>query len=194
MAGTLRTANPISLYEIIVAKTNSDATSYEDPIQLDLDQMFTVTPVHDTDTQRDSGGVRNLLSVFTHAEVTIQAGGIPFLAMVMMMGSNTSTSGNIVSISKPTGLNNPYFGAVGVAPMEDGGYLGVGVMKIQLTADPVYTLDGNTNAFLQSEVSALAGKRPSDNLVFVSKLYDDLAAWQADKPADGAAMLAYMSA
>lgn len=191
---TLANINPYSLYEVLIAKTVPDATSYEDPVQLAKDQMFTVTPVHDTDQQRDSGSVGSTLSVQTHGEVTIQAGGVPFLAGVVMMGSNTSTSGNRVTISKPAGINNPYFGAIGVAPTEDGKYVIIGLIKVQLQADPVFNFDGTTNAWITNELSALATTRSSDNLWQVIHVYDSLADWQADKPVDGAGFLALMTA
>ena len=185
--------NPYSLQGILVAKTVAAATSYEDPIDLPKDQMFTVTPVHDTDQQRDSGSVTSLLSVPTHAEGTISVGGLPFTALAMMMGASTSTSGAVVQINPKSSENRPYFGAIGTARTEDGRVLAVGLYKCQLQADPVYSLDGNTNAWLQNELSFLAAAKATVNQFMRAKIYDADSDWETAKPTDGAGFLAFFA-
>lgn len=185
--------NPYSLYEVIVSKTNSDASSYEDPIALYKDQLMTVTPIHDTDQQRDSGAITSTLSVQTHGELTLQAGGVPFDAAIMMMGANSSTSGAVVTIDPETGITRPYWGAIGVAPTEDDRYLAVGLYKCQLQADPVINFDGTTNAWITNEMSALALAKASVRRFQRFKIYDTLSDWIEDKPADGTEVLAWFS-
>jgi len=185
--------NPYSLYEVVVAGTNAEATSYEDVIALYKDQMFTVTPIHDTDQQRDSGKVTSSLSIPTHGEVTIQSGGIPFEAAIMMMGASSSTSGAVVTIDPEAGVNRPYFGAIGVAPTEDGRYVAGGVHKVQLQADPVINFDGTTNAWITQEMSGLALVKKSVGRFQRFKIYDTLADWEADKPSDGTEFLAWFA-
>lgn len=185
--------NPYSLHQIMIAKTNADASSYEDPIDLAKDQMFTVTPVHDTDQQRDSGAVTSSLSVATHGEVTIQAGGMPFDAIIAMIGASTVTSGAEVTIDSKTGENRPYFGAIGVAPAEDGRYIAIGLHKVQLQSDPVTNADGTTNAWMVQEMSGLALAKASVSQFSRWRIYDALTDWNADKPTDGASFLAFFA-
>ena len=185
--------NPYSLYEIVVAKTVSDASSYETPIDLPKDQIMTVTPVHDTDQQRDSGAITSTLSVPTHGELSLSVGGIPFEALIMMTGGSSSTSGNIVTIEEETGITRPYWGAIGVAPTEDGRYLACGLYKCQLQNDPVVNFDGTTNAWMVQEFDALALAKASVRRFRRFKIYAALADWTADKPADGTEFLAWFA-
>jgi len=185
--------NPYSLYEVIVAKTVAAADSYEDPIQLAKDQIFTVNSVHDTDQQRDSGAVTSSLSIPTHAEVTIQAGGIPFEAGVMMMGATSSTSNSIVTIDREAGVNRPYFGAIGIAQTEDGRILACGLYKVQLQNDSEINLDGTGNAWMTNEMSALATVPPGSKKFDRFKIYPTLASWESAKPSDGTEFLAWFA-
>lgn len=185
--------NPYSLYEVIVAKTVAAADSYEDPIQLAKDQIFTVQSIHDTDQQRDSGAVGSSLSIPTHGEVTIQAGGVPFEAGVMMMGASASTSNSIVTIDPEAGVNRPYFGAIGIALTEDARILACGLYKVQLQNDPQVNFDGTTNAWITNEMSALATVKPGTVRYNRFKIYPTLASWQSAKPSDGTEFLAWFA-
>lgn len=185
--------NPYSLNTIIVAKTVAAATSYEDPVTLAKDQMFTVTPVLDTDLQRDSGKVTSSLAIETHGELEVQAGGIPFAALVAILGATSTTSGAEVEVEIPAGVNRPYFGAIGVAPCEDGRYLAVGLYKCQITDGPAVNFDGTTNAWITSEMSGVALVKESVGEWRKFKIYDTLADWTTDMPSDGAEFLAWFA-
>lgn len=186
--------NPYSLWEIMVASTNADASAYGDPVELAKDQMLTITPVHDTDQQRDSGQVTSLLSVGTHAELAIQAGGIPLEAFVAMAGYGSSTSGTVVTLTpRGAGSNMPYFGVIGVAPTEDDRFLVVGLYKVQLQAVPEINLDGTGNAWVTSEMSALAAAKASVKQYMKPKIFDTLTDWETAKPSDGTEFLAFFS-
>lgn len=185
--------NPYSLWEILIGSSNADADSYGDPVSLAKDQMFTVTPVHDTDQQRDSGQVTSSLSIATHADLTIQAGGIPMEAGVLLLGASSSTSDDIITISRKTATNRPYFYAFGIAPTEDDRILVVGLHKCQIQGDPEINFDGTTNAWITSEMSALALAKPSVQEFDHWKVYPDLETWESAKPTDGTEALAWFT-
>lgn len=185
--------NPYSLWEVIVAATNADASVYQTPIGLMKDQIFDVTPVHDTDLQRDSGRVTSPLSVATHATLSIQAGGMPFQALVMMTAMNTKTSEKTVSIRRKAGKNRPLWGAIGVAPTEDDRIIAFGLYKCQLTADPQYTLDGNSNAWLTTTMAGVAVCKESVNEFDHIKIFDTLEDWEAVKPETGSDFLNFFN-
>jgi hypothetical protein len=185
--------NPYSLTEILIAKTVAAATSYQTPVDLSKDQMFTVTPVLDTDLQRDSGKVTSSLAIETHAELEINAGGIPFEALVPMLGATSSTSGAEVTVEIPAGSNRPYFGAIGVAPTDDGRYVACGLYKCQITGGPAVNFDGITNAWITSEMSGICMVKESVGEWRKFKIYDTLSDWKSAKPTDGAEFLAWFS-
>jgi hypothetical protein len=185
--------NPYSLWEILIASTDAEATAYGTPVTLFKDQMFTVTPVHDTDQQRDSGQVTSSLSIATHADLTIQAGGIPMEAGITMLGAASSTSDDIITIRRYTATNRPYFGALGVAPTEDDRILVVGLYKAQIQGDPEINFDGTTNAWITSEMSAIALAKASVMAFDKWKVYPDLETWETDKPTDGTDFLAWFA-
>lgn len=185
--------NPYSLWEILVAGTNADASVYNDPVELYKDQIFTVTPVHDTDEQRDSGAVSSFLSVPTHGELTVQSGGIPFAALVEMVGMSTSTSGAVVTLDYEAGTDLPYFGAIGVAPTEDNRFLAIGLYKAKLSAVPSINFDGTTNSWNVSEGSGVALAKASVRKFHRMKIYDTLTDWETAKPTTGAEFLSFFS-
>lgn len=185
--------NPYSLYEVIIAGTNSDATAYEDPVALYKDQMFTVTDVVDDDEQRDSGKITSSLSISVRGDITLQSGGIPFEAYIVMTGASSSTSGAEVTVDPPAGENKPYWGAIGIAPTEDGRYLAMGTYKNQLAEDPEVNFDGTTNQWITSEMSGKALVKESVGQYKRFKIYDTLADWTAAKPTDGTEFLAWFA-
>lgn len=186
--------NPYSLWEILVADTNASASSYGTPVQLAKDQMLTVTPVHDTDDQRDSGQVTSFLSVGTHAEGSLQAGGMPIEALVAMAGFSSATSGaQVVITPRQTGKNMPYFGLIGVAPTEDDRFIAIGLYKAQLQAVPEWSLDGTANAWMTTEMSLKIAAHDTAKQYMKPVIFDSYEDWETAKPTDGTEFLAFFS-
>ena len=189
--------NPYSLIEIILTGYTRSTNSYSDTIvSLDADQVFDVDPQHDTDDQRDSGGISAVLSVKTHSVVKVGYGGLSFNALATMIGATVAESGSGATLvrtltKRATGTILPYFGAIGVSPSEDGSVLVCGLRAIMLDKEPQVTFDGKTNKFLMNEGQ---GKAVSiGGMVDHWKAYATQALWDAAKPTDGATFLAWFS-
>jgi hypothetical protein len=186
--------NPVNLAEIVIASTVADASSYGVPIDMYKDQICEVNGVSDTDLQRDSGATTSSLSVVTHGAGKIQAGGIPLNAIIIMAGMNSATSSSIITFTpRQTGKNKPYFGLIGVGETEDDRILAMGLYKCQLTNEPSYTFDGNKNAWMTSEMEFTALTKASVRQYYVLRTYENMAAWETNKPTDGAEMLSWFS-
>ncbi len=188
---------PYSLVEILIAAYTRSTDEYGTPLSLEADQIFEVDPQADTDQMRDSGGVARFLSVKTHATTRIQGGGMSFAALGVMIGAvetdNSSSTPNLVrTLSKRNaGLILPYFGAIGVAPSDDGSLLVCGLRAVMLDKEPKFTFDGTSNKF---NVAEMAGNAASiGGVVDHWKSYETLALWTANKPASGAEFLAWFS-
>lgn len=182
---------PYSLLGVLVASTNSSASSYGDPVDLDFDHMFTVASEHDTDMLRDSGAVVRGLSVVTHGTLEINAGGLPFDALIVTLGASANTSGARKRRQRKTGINRPYFGAIGFAYADDDQVVVIGLPKCQVQNDPEVSFDGTTNAFITSKMTGAAFVVGEGFDVWDT--YATFADWEAAKPTDGAEFLAFFA-
>jgi hypothetical protein len=187
---------PYSLKEILVASYNITTAVYQDPVSVDGDQKFVLTPVSDTAEMRDSGAVSRVLAVKTHANVTLGMGGVDFSMIAALTGGSNASSGSTPNqIRKLTpqaaGTRSPYFGALAAALTDDGGVFAVGVRAIVLDDEPEITFDGTSNNFIVSETSGKA--IAVSNQIYLPKSYETVALWESSKPTDAAEFLAWFS-
>ncbi len=178
-----------TLNQVLIALHTRSTDTYGTPYDLDADQIFEVDPQADTDTMRDSGQVTRKLAVFTHANISITAGGVDFLALNILT-NGTAGQSYFKPVAGGAGLN--YFGAIGVASSDEGKILVVGLRSCKLDTIPMIKFDGQTNKFNVSDMkgSALA----IDQRVFIGQVYDNLAAWNSAKPTDGATFKTWLTA
>lgn len=153
--------NSYTLVDVIVAAYNKTANTYGTPAALAQGQIVEVEPQADNDQLRGYGVITALLSVITSAKIKVGAGGVDSNVMAILGGITNATSGsgsNQVRVQKwnAGGSGLPYFGMIGVAATDDGGYKIIGLQCCKLDAFPKYTLDGKENKFNLSETDGMA--------------------------------------
>lgn len=147
-----------TLTDCLVARYDIVANTYSAPQYLYSGQSVEVEPEADNDELRGYGVKTALLSVIVGGKITVGAGGIDFNALQEMSGSSNATSGSAPSQFRHTtfsagGSGLPYFGLVGLAATDDGGYLMIGLPCCKLSTFPKITADGKENKFNMSETS-----------------------------------------
>lgn len=156
-----------TLTDLIVAYYDKINDLYGTPSAMAVGQQLVVDPQSDTDELRSFGVIGELLSVPTHAKLTLDAGGVDFSAFAAITGDNTVTSGSSPNQRRTQdraagGQGLPYFGVIGVGATTGGGVAIVGLRCCMLDKKPKYVLDGKANKFNMSSAEGkaipLAGK------------------------------------
>lgn len=183
-----------TLTDLLVARYDFTAGTYGTPVALADGQMMAVEPEADTDQLRGYGQKTRVLSVPVGAKITLGQGGVDIAALVVIAGVSTQTSGttpNRVRTVDMTagGSGLPYFGVIGVAATDDGGYAVIGLQAVKLDAFPKFTISGTENKFNLSETTGYAV--PVSSKLQRIKFFESAAGWTA--PASGANFAAFFS-
>ena len=171
-----------TLTDCLVARYDIVANTYSNPQYLYSGQTVVVEPEADNDELRGYGVKTALLSVITGGKISVGAGGIDFNALQEMCGSSNATSGSAPSQFRHTtfsagGGGLPYFGLIGLAATDDGGYDMIGVPCAKLDTFPKISADGKENKFNMSETS---GKFiPISGTAFYIKGFQASSGWVA---------------
>ena len=183
-----------TLTDLLVARFDFNAGTYGNPVALSNGQMAEIEVEADNDQLRGYGQKTRLLSVNVGAKVMIGQGGIDIAALVIMAGVSTQTSGTTPNRVRTVdfsagGAGLPYFGMIGVAATDDGGYAAVGLKAVKLNSFPKFTLDGKENKFNMSETEGYAV--PVSSRLHRIKFFETASDWTA--PTTGANFLAFFS-
>lgn len=161
-----------SLKALLVCRWNMVSSAFEGGVAtLDSDQMLSVEPQSDTDQLRDSGRISRALAVATHADLTLNNGGIDFSALAVLTGSSTATSSTTPNRRRRMkytagGPGLPYFGVIGEGFTDDGGLVIVGLKICKLNVFPKIELDGTENKFVISECEGIAIPDANGDLIW----------------------------
>jgi hypothetical protein len=183
-----------TLTDLLVARYDFTAGTYGTPVALADGQMLKIEHEADNDQLRGYGQKTRLLTVTVGAKITLGQGGVDMAAMVIIAGVSTATSGTapnrVRSVDFPAGgAGLPYWGVIGVAATDDGGYAVVGLQACKLNSQPVFTLDGNENKFNLSETEGYAV--PVNSKLTRIKFYETASTFTA--PTSGATFLAHFT-
>ncbi|TXH08855.1 MAG: hypothetical protein E6R03_17515 [Hyphomicrobiaceae bacterium] len=183
-----------TLTDLLVARYDFNAGTYGNPVALSNGQMAEIEVEADNDQLRGYGAKTRLLSVNVGAKVVIGQGGIDIAALVIMAGVSTQTSGTTPNRVRTVdfsagGAGMPYFGMIGVAATDDGGYAVIGLQAVKLNSFPKFTLDGKENKFNVSETEGYAV--PVGGYLQRIKGLETRSDWTA--PTSGANFLAFFS-
>lgn len=183
-----------TLRDLYVAAYNRNANTYGTPARVEGGQLLVSDPESDTDKLRAYGQIERGLAVVIGAKVQLKAGGVDFSALAILAGLTNAVSGstpNQVRTSKvgAGGSGLPYFGALGVAAVDDGGVAVIGLPCVKLDTFPKWTMDGEQNRYNISDVAGYAF--PIGGYLETIKTYETLQDWAA--PDDGAEFLAFFS-
>jgi len=184
-----------SLSAIRIATYNIATDTYgATVVSLDQDQILDFSPQADNDTMRDSGKITKALTVTTHGEIQIQAGGYDFSAWAVLFGASNATSGTTPNQVRTTTFPDivlGYFGAIGEAVTDDGGLLVIGLRCCKLNNRPKTVLDGQENKFIiQDDLQGMA--------LYVGNVLDEMKTYETPgdytAPTDAATFKAFFSA
>lgn len=150
---------PLSLKLVSVAALTSG--SYGTATEVGNETKMTIKPNLISSKLAGRQGRTAAVATFAQdADVVITAGGLPWDALAVMLPITVTESGTTPNQIKKTklgaGSNFPYFGAVGVTFDDDGGDTHFAFPKLKVTEMPEWELDGEGNAFLSGEITAVA--------------------------------------
>ena len=180
---------PFTLEALYIASHNRASDTYGIPYGLEADQIIEVDPQADTDMMRDSGQVTRGLTVVTHATITLTQGGMDFVALGILANG---VSGQSQFKPEAGGDGLKYFGAIGVARLDGGEVMAIGLRSCKLDTIPPMKLDGQANKF---NVSDMKGKAFAvGNRIYIFQRYASLSAWELARPTDGASLKTWLTA
>lgn len=110
------------------------------------------------------GATKAVATVVVDAEVTIDAGGYDRTALAAMTGFTSQSSGGTLTQDWDAADNLGYFGVIGEADDDDGGDTWIGLPKVKLSELPEWTLQGEDNLFLLTNLKGTA-IADSNNLI-----------------------------
>lgn len=188
-----------TLSDLIVAEYSKTANTYGVVESLANGQTLDVEPENDTDQLRGYGKVSALLSVNIGAKLKLSAGGVDAGAFQIMTGTSNYTSGTTPNRMRRQrfqsgGAGLPYFGAIGVAPTDDGGKVAVGLQACKLNAHPKFSMNGKENKFNMQEIEgyAIPIAISGTDIVMTVRYFETASDWVA--PTTAATFLAFFSA
>lgn len=166
---TLEAGVPQSIYTITNIKVAQwTGAAYEAPISLTEGQNLQFEPQADTDQKKSYGGIKRLLTVFTHVNFTIGVGLIQPDAFWHMTGVSISlqgTTGEATAVQRlgfqTGGAGLPYFGVVGTFASDDGGDVVIGIPLCKLDSLPSLSSDQNKFILPDSSGSGIANIKSS---------------------------------
>lgn len=185
-----------SLTDLIVAAYNSVSDTYSTPVPMAVGQTLMVEPQADTDELRSYSAIEELLAIVTKADITLSAGAIDRDAFTAIAGIANYLSGltpnQVVTSDVLAGVDNPYFGVIGVAQATNAGVFVVGVQKCKLSKKPNYNLDGKANKFNVQEIKGTAAfVTRTSRMLIRAQYHEGSSTWTA--PASGAAFKAFFT-
>jgi len=202
MAGTSEFGErSLTLTDCLVATfspTTTFASAFGTPASLAIGQTMEIDFEADTDELVGYGYTQALLTVIRGGKLKISQGGVDRSVLAILAGISNSTSGSgaaqvAKSVFAASGTSLPYWGAIGLAATDDGGYAAFGICGCMLDKFPAFTLDGKDNKFNMSETEGrfMPITISSVSTVLVIKTIQDRTTWNA--PATGGAFATFFS-
>jgi len=159
-----------SLVDLKVATYNILTDVVGTAVDLPEAQELEFSAEGDTDEIKAEGYLQHLLTVVTHATVSLSSAGVPFTALAIMTGmandsSDTTPNQQRTSQLTPGGAGLPYFAVGGKLVGEQGDDLHVGLVCVKLDSIPSWKAE--QNKFVMSPASGKAIAPNSRKLIYL---------------------------
>jgi len=165
------------LYSVRTAKVwawDPSAETYGTGVEIPNLQGFSVEPQHDTDELKNLGAIEETLSVLTSMDISISLGGIHWVSMAVMQGTNNSSSGGDTNINEDEGGDDlPYFALAVALPLKSGKEAHLYFPKCQLQSNvPLDISDQNQFVIPDVDIKAMRLRTAAGNTYPVRKYFE----------------------
>ena len=161
---------PYNITDLVVCAQNSAGAHTGTPVKLQYGQECSVDPQAKTDELTGYGLTVELMTIITHANLSMAQGGIDLDTYEIVAGMTVTQSGTTPNQEREAhkeagGQGLPYFGMVGRLPSANGSALLVGLMRCKLDSLP--SLNVEQNQFVMGEVGGKSIRNPGSSYVDV---------------------------